>query len=227
MNRSMIIMAKVPRAGNVKTRLEGFLSPATCRTLAESFLQDAVIKARSVCDNIFIAFFPSEEIEALRELLPFESNFIPQDGETLGDRMGGAFRHVYENGATNTVMIGTDSPTLPHDHIESAFGSLETGTDVVLGNAEDGGIYLIGMRKLHQEIFTGVAWSSPQTAAEIIRNVAALNLTLEHTPVWYDIDEPSDLIFLRNELLQDENARRRAPASFQWVVENADLFDST
>ena len=114
-------------------------------------------------------------------------------------------------------MIGTDSPTFPFDFIEQAFEFLETNSDVVLGKTEDGGFYLIGLRKLEKEIFENVAWSSPDTFDRVFENVHRLNLHLREVPAWYDVDEPADLEKLNAEILHNKNAQRRAPETFALI----------
>lgn len=218
MKRSIIIMAKVPIAGKVKTRLEPHFSPEQCAPLAAAFLQDAAAKAKKVCENVILSYSPAEEINALKRILPSQSIFIEQTGRNLGEKMFNAFRFAFERNLDSIVMIGTDSPTVPADFIEQAFEFLELETDVVLGSAEDGGFYLIGLRALRQEIFENVEWSSRKTFEQVFRNVMNLNLRLREVPSWYDVDEPKDLEKLRRELLHNENARRRAPKTFEFLI---------
>ena len=224
MKRAIIIMAKVPRAGNVKTRLHKILAPADCAALAEAFLKDAVNKAKSVCENVFIAFSPPQEVQKLKEILPGESNFIEQTGEDLGAKMFNAFKFAFERKIDSVVMIGTDSPTFPFDFIEQAFEFLETNAEIVLGKTEDGGFYLIGQRVLRREIFENVMWSSPQTFERVYANIQNLGLHLREVPGWYDVDEEADLIKLKNEILQNANAKRRAPHTSEWFEKSSEKF---
>ncbi len=219
MKRSIIIMAKVPSAGNVKTRLQPHFSPEKCAALAEAFLPDAVSKAKKVCENVILSYSPPGEINALRKLLPSQSIFIEQTGSNLGERMFNAFKFAFEQNSDSIVMIGTDSPTFPADFIEQAFEFLELETDAVLGGAEDGGFYLIGSRVLRQEIFENVAWSSAKTFEQVFENIHKLNLHLREVPGWYDVDTKEDFEKLREELLCNENARRRAPKTFELINE--------
>lgn len=212
-------MTKVPVAGNVKTRLQETISPEDCEKLAGAFLKDAANKADSNCKNVFVAFFPPEMSEKLRTLLP-DREIFAQKGENLGEKMFFAFENVFSKGFEAIVMIGTDSPTFPIDYLEQAFEFLETNSDVVLGKTEDGGFYLIGLRVLRREIFENVAWSSPETFEKVYKNVQALGLHLRETPSWYDVDEESDLIKLKNEILHNANAKRRAPQTAEWLTQN-------
>ena len=114
-------------------------------------------------------------------------------------------------------MIGTDSPTFPFDYIEQAFEFLETNSDVVLGKTEDGGFYLIGLRKLPEKIFETVAWSSPETFEQVFKNVHHLKLHLREVPAWYDVDERADFEKLREEILHNKNAQRRALKTYALI----------
>ncbi len=213
MKRAIIIMTKIPSAGNVKTRLQPFLSAVECAALSEAFLRDAVTKANTVCDNVILAYSPPEKINALRLLLPeSQSIYVEQTGKDLGQRMFNAFKFASEQKTDSTVMIGTDSPTFPADYIEQAFEFLETNSDVVLGKTEDGGFYLIGLRKPPEKgIFENVAWSSPQTFEQVYQNIRKSNLHLREVPSWYDVDEREDFEKLQKEMLTDEHAKNYAP----------------
>lgn len=208
-------MTKVPRAGNVKTRLQSFLSPNECAALAEAFLRDAAGKAETVGEKVFVAFHPPEEIEDLRRILPERFFFVAQNGEDLGARMYNAFDFAFRRGSDSIVMIGADSPTFPARFIEQAFELLQTDSDAVLGKTSDGGFYLIGLRVLRREIFESVAWSSPETFAQTRQNIIDLNLRLGETPEWYDIDVPSDFRRLQKEFSSNNNSRLRAPVTFE------------
>lgn len=216
MNRAIIIMTKVPSDENVKTRLHTAISPAECEKLAEAFLKDAVNKAKTACENVFVAFFPPQMEEKLAEILPNQKIF-PQSGADLGERMFNAFQFVFSEGFDEIVMTGTDSPTFPIDYLEQAFEFLETNSEIVLGKTTDGGFYLIGLNVLRREIFEPVAWSSHETFEQVYRNAQKLNLHLRETPSWYDVDELQDLIKLKNEILHNANAQRRAPQTFEWI----------
>jgi len=212
-------MTKVPAAGNVKTRLQNAISSEAREKLAEAFLKDALNKAETVCENVFVAFFPPENSAELREILPGREIFA-QKGDDLGERMFFAFETVFAGGFDEIVMIGTDSPTIPIDYLEQAFEFLETNSEIVLGKTEDGGFYLIALRVLRREIFENVAWSSSKTFERVYRNVQHLGLHLRETPGWYDVDEERDLQKLKDEILHNSNAARRAPHSFEWLKQN-------
>lgn len=219
MKRAIIIMTKVPTAENVKTRLQPDLSPEQRAELAAAFLLDAVNKAKTICENLILAYSPPEKINALRKILPSQSVFIEQTEGGLGEKMFNAFKFAFEQKSDSVVMTGTDSPTFPADFIEQAFEFLETNSDAVLGKTEDGGFYLIGLRKLRKEIFESVEWSSPQTFEGVFENIHKARLHLREVPAWYDVDTPADLKKLREEFAHNANARRRATKTFECLNE--------
>lgn len=215
MKKAIIIMAKVPEAGKVKTRLQSFLTPGQSADISIAFLQDAENKAKTIEKNLIVAVSPFEKRNKLNEILQHQPVLIEQTGNNLGEKMLNAFKFAIENGSDAVVMFGTDSPTFPADFIEQAFEFLELETDVVLGKTEDGGFYLIGLRILDARIFENVAWSSTETFEKVRQNIMDINLHLREVPVWYDVDEKEDLERLRKELSNNKNAQRRAAKTFE------------
>ena len=195
-------MTKVPEAGKVKTRLQPFLSPKESAGLAEAFLQDAENKAKSVEPNLIIAFSPADCKDKLETILRHENTLIEQTGADLGERMFNAFRSAFENDSDAVVMIGTDSPNLPPRFIEKAFDFLEN-SDAVLGESEDGGYYLIGLRKLEKKIFENIEWSSHKTFQQTVRNLENGDFEVSFLQKWYDVDLPKDLKKLKKDLSEN------------------------
>ena len=208
-----IIMAKVPIAGTVKTRLEPFLTPEQCAELAECLLLDTVSKAESLQNQIIIAYTPFEKRDVLLKLLPTQKTLVEQKGKNLGDRMFHALNFAFSQNADAVVMIGTDSPTFPPEFIQQAFKNLKK-TEAVLGKTEDGGFYLIGLRTVRKEIFENVEWSSPKTFRQTVRNIKNLGLKLSLLPTWFDVDLPADLERLRKDLAETSII---APQTFDWL----------
>ena len=216
MNPTIIIMAKVPTTGNVKTRLQPFLTPKQCAELAECFLLDTVSKVKSLQNKLIIAYSPSEKRDDLQELVGNKQILVEQKGDNLGERMFNAFQFARSQNSDAVVLIGTDSPTFPAEFITQAFENLKS-YDAVLGETEDGGFYLIGLRTLRTEIFENVEWSSAQTSAQTVRNIKNMGLKLSLLPVWYDVDFPEDVERLRKELAINSII---APKSSEWLREN-------
>ena len=219
-------MAKVPRAGNVKTRLLPCLTPAECASLAEAFLLDAIHKTRDSGDSLIVAFAPASEKNYFARFDDVNLIVLEQRGADLGEKMRNAFEFAFlENSDASVVMIGTDSPTFPASFIEQAFEFLETDSDAVVGKSDDGGFYLIGLRrKIHPQLFENVEWSSPKVFEQTARNIERLKIKLKLVPAWYDVDAPDDLRRLRDEISGDETAQKIAPQTFRWLTPHSGVF---
>lgn len=209
-------MAKVPEAGKVKTRLQPFLTPEQSAELANCLLQDTLSKTKSLKYKLIIAYSPIER----RDFFDGFHNFdlVAQNGETLGERMFNAFEFAFAQNLDSVVMLGTDSPTFPPDFIEKAFEFLET-SDAVLGETEDGGFYLLGLRKSDWRIFQNVEWSSAKTFEQTKNNLEKLGFSLSKLPIWYDIDEPQDL-----ERLRKDECLPNAPQTAKWLKANPQFY---
>ncbi len=218
MKKVIIIMAKVPAAGKVKTRLAPVLSPEKCAELADAFLQDAIEKAANLKNQLIIAYSPIERCNYFDKISKKNITLIPQKGENLGEKMFNAFKFAFERKADSAVLIGTDSPTFPREFIESAFEFLEK-TDAVLGKSEDGGYYLIGLKTLHREIFENVEWSCEKTFEQTAQNIEKCGLKLSNLPEWFDVDLPEDLERLKKDLTENPSF---APFTAKWLEENED-----
>jgi len=201
MKKTIVIMTKVPQAGKVKTRLQPYLTARQSAEISVCFLQDTEAKAKTVAQNLIIAFSPIEMKNLLIDILQTEPILVEQKGENLGERMFHAFEFAFLHDSDAVVMIGTDSPTVPAEFIKRAFAFLETKADAVLGKTKDGGFYLIGLRKLERAIFKNVEWSSPKTFEQTRHNIENLNLSLSEISNWYDVDTPEDLKRLKKELM--------------------------
>jgi rSAM/selenodomain-associated transferase 1 len=213
MKRAIIIMAKVPQAGKVKTRLQPFLTPEQSAEFANCLLQDTINKVNQTKNKPIIAYSPSER----RDFFDGFNNLVltAQNGSDLGERIFNAFQFAFSQNLDSVVMIGTDSPTFPPEFINKAFDFL-INSDAVLGKTEDGGFYLIGLKKLDRRIFEPVEWSSPTTFQQTKNNLEKLDFSLSELPVWYDVDEPKDLKRLR----EDEHLQQIAPKTAEWLDTN-------
>lgn len=137
-----------------------------------------------------------------------------QTGTSLGEKMWNAAHHAFEQGRTQVMIIGSDSPTLPIYYLEAILAST---ADIAFGPSIDGGYYAIQFRKLPQNLFEGVAWSTDQTLAQSVAAAYRLGLSVELGPTWYDIDSPADLV----RLVTDDPPRRTKA----WLEANHFLVD--
>lgn len=223
---AVIVMAKAPRAGEAKTRLAPPLTREAAARLAACLFADTVSTALGVGADVVVAYAPADGRSMLEEtarvVLDKESLsgmlWLEQRGVDLGERLDGVAVRAFEEGFAPLLFIGADSPTLPPDFLNAALEGLLNGrADVALGPTEDGGYYAAGMRAPAPGLFDSIEWSTPRAYAQTARNAARLGLRLLELPPWYDVDTPADLARLRAELDDDEDARRRAPSTYNWL----------
>ena len=208
MSNALVIFAKAPIEGQVKTRLCPPLTPAQAAELARCFLIDTVERACSLPDiQVYLAFTPADSESIFRALLPFPVEYIPQRGDSLGERELNVFLDLQQQGARSIVLIGSDIPTLPLTHIQEAFTFLKDSyCDAVFGPTDDGGYCLVGMREPHRPLFEHIAWSTATVLRDTLTQAHHHQLTVKLLPTWYDVDDKSDLHRLAAELSQPHEA---------------------
>src|SRR6266478_2149608 len=161
---ALALMAKVPFAGPVKTRLTPPLSPEEAATLSTCFLRDMttnVLGLNGSGTEAVVLYTPADAETFLHNLLPDRFKLVAQHGETLGERLINAATDLLSNGFASVCLINSDSPTLPGEILKTAASSLAQGGDrVVLGPSEDGGYYLIGLKRPHRQLFERIVWST-------------------------------------------------------------------
>lgn len=196
---AVAIMAKAPRAGDVKTRLCPPLSAQEAADLYRCFLLDKIEQVRGLTAvTPAIAYTPPEG-RVLFEAWAPDFVLLPQRGADLGERLANTFAALFSAGYTTALLVDSDTPTLPPAFLAQAVDATTTA-DVVLGPTEDGGYYLIGLRKLYLELFAAMSWSTPQVLADTVQRARNLRLTVTTTSSWFDIDTPDDLARLRSSL---------------------------
>ena len=165
-----------------------------------------------------IGYLPRDAQEYFQQLAP-DMQLICQRGETLGERLDNLLADALEGGVGCAVVIGSDSPTLPEEYIRQAFVLLAT-FDVVIGPAQDGGYYLIGMKKPHSSLLRQVPMSTPQVLSDTLALAQSTGATVSLLPVWYDVDTVDDLrrLLAESDELGDEIAQqtRRWLAKATW-----------
>lgn len=208
MQDALVIFAKAPIEGQVKTRLCPPLTLQQAAELARCFLIDTVERACSLPDTqVYLAFTPTASESIFRTLLPFPIEYIPQRGDCLGERQLNVFLDLQQQGARNIVLIGSDIPTLPLTHTQDAFTFLEDiHCDAVLNPTDDGGYCLVGMREPHRPLFEHIAWSTATVLRDTLTQAHRHQLTVKLLSPWYDVDDKSDLHRLAAELSQSHKA---------------------
>ena len=198
---AVAIMAKAPRAGEVKTRLCPPLAAEEAAALYRCFLLDKIDQVGALTGaSAVIAYTPPEGRRMFEELAP-GFILIPQRGRDLGERLANSVGQLLSDGHRGALLLDSDTPTLPGQYLDQALALLMSPrTDVVLGPSEDGGYYLIGLRRLHRELFEGMVWSTPTVLRETVHRAEVKGLTVALLPPWFDIDTAEDLDRLRASL---------------------------
>ncbi len=193
------IFAKYWEPGRVKTRLAAAVGNEAASVVYRQFIHTLVKRFDQTGDQRVLCFTPSDRSGAFDSLGGDQWLNEPQASGDLGERMTAYFASCFDRGAQRVVLIGSDSPTMPIEYVESAFQFLRE-TDVVLGPTDDGGYYLVGASCDASEMFRGIDWSTPQVWDQTIARLSDLGLTYGSLPKWYDVDDASDLERLRDEL---------------------------
>jgi rSAM/selenodomain-associated transferase 1 len=193
----LAIMARAPSAPG-KSRLIRELGRRDGENLRGALLRDTLASVSQLHVEKAVLFTPPERETEIRALTPFPAVFLAQRGATLGDRMYGGMRDLLGFGFEAVVMIGSDLPTLPSVHVSAALDILARRPDaLVLGPAEDGGYYLIGVTRSHLQLFERIPWGTSQVLEHTCKAAEALGMTVEKISQWYDVDSLSDLRRLR------------------------------
>ena len=197
--QALILFAKDPVQGQVKTRLSSLLDAPTTLSLYHHFLRDSIEKICSVAEvDRFIGIASNPKTHYFDDVSRSHSvQLFVQKGESLGERMRRAFEDRFKEGYERVVIIGADSPTLPTTYIEQA---LKSDKEVVIGPSTDGGYYLIGMQGKVTDIFEGVPWGTDRVLSETLSVLKGQRAEAELLSVWYDVDLPEDLRFLKTHL---------------------------
>lgn len=191
MSTCLIAFVKNPVPGAVKTRLQTCYTPTQAAALYCAFVLDCLGTYRSVAaDRYVVAYDPPDAQARIKRLVGPGWDLHPQAQTDLGGRMAEAFEWSFREGTTRTVLLGTDTPTLPAEHVRQALCLLRE-KDLVLGPSTDGGYYLIGLSKPFPEVFRDIDWSTGGVLARTLDRAGGVSLGL--TPPWYDVDTPAEL----------------------------------
>lgn len=201
---ALVVVAKAPVVGQVKTRLCPPLSAAEATELFRCFLVDTVARVCTVPQvQGCLAFTPAESEGLFRSLLPFPLRYLPQRGNSLGERLVNIFVDLLRDGFTRVVIMDSDSPTLPTAYLQEAFSLLDDPqNEAVFGPCSDGGYYLVGARAVHPRLFENITWSTSSVLSETLAQARLHKLHLALLPSWYDVDNGADLHKLAAELGQ-------------------------
>ena len=218
---TLVVMAKAPRTGLVKTRLAGAIPIDAVTELYRCLLDDTVALARSL-RNVEVAIMcPAADVEELKTSVRGAAEVVAQTGEGLAAGLISVFTHFTAQGRRRVVAFNSDSPHLPASVLPSAFETL-TSKDVVVGPTHDGGYYLVGARASHPSLFDDDGMGTKSALEALLLRARELQLSVGFTDPFYDIDVEADLVRLAEELrLAPNRAPRTAAWLSAWAAETA------
>lgn len=198
-----VVMARVPAAGRVKTRLAETLGARRAAALAWSFLRDTLALVREAGLTVYLAYTPAAGAAKLARGLGGDlPAAFPQRGADLGGRMRDATHRLFSRGHAPVLVLGTDSPHLPAERLREAVDALQAA-DVCLGPSLDGGYYLLGSRQPCPELFRHVAWGTPLVLRQTLARAREAGLEACLLPPGFDVDTAGDLCRLARCLALD------------------------
>lgn len=210
---ALIVFARVPEPGRVKTRLVPPLTPDEAAALYDAMLRDALDAYAGLGAAVRLYFAPSEQ-PVPPDLVPEGISVHTQQGDDLGARMRRAFLETFLAGHQQAVVIGTDHPTLPLDFVQMAFEGITEKNTIALGPSDDGGYYLLGSHGFFPALFEGMTYSHADVLAQTLDRAAGLDADVTILPPWYDVDDAAALIRLRADLDAMPDAAPRTRAVF-------------
>jgi uncharacterized protein len=240
---ALAVMTKAPQAGRVKTRLVPPLTPQEAAELNKCFLRDTAA-AISVCcsgglrpPNVAGAretlgahraplqccavavYTPVGAESAYNDILPADFSLLPQRGDKFGERLYFAVEDLFKCGFASVCLIDSDSPTVPAENFADAVELLSTTEDlVVLGPSDDGGYYLIGVKRPHRQLFEQIDWSTERVLNQTIQRATEIGLEHKLLPSGYDVDDDVSLRRLCDELLGENAGEDVAPNTREFLV---------
>jgi uncharacterized protein len=214
-DRVLVIMAKAPRLGAVKTRLAPSLSLEAVIAFYCCLLDDTLALARSLGDVKVAIMCPASDVNELAQLAGKEASVVAQKGEGLAAGLSSVFAQFTKNYQRRIIALNSDSPHLPRSVLEGAFETLATN-DVVVGPTHDGGYYLVGAKTSHPSLFAGDGIGTSSALDTLLARARALELSIGFADPFYDIDVIDDLSRLAEDL---RLAPERAPRTATWLKE--------
>jgi rSAM/selenodomain-associated transferase 1 len=213
--RVLVIMAKAPRPGEVKTRLASSLSSEAVTAFYRCLLDDTLALARSLDDVEVAIMCPESDVNELAKLAGSQVSIVAQKGEGLAAGLTSVFAHFTKSRQRRTIAFNSDSPHLPRSVLEDAFETLSTH-DLVVGPTHDGGYYLVGAKTPHRSLFASDGMSTSSALEKLLSHARALGLSVGFAAPFYDIDVADDLSRLAEEL---RLGPARAPRTAAWLKE--------
>ena len=245
---ALAVMTKAPQPGRVKTRLVPPLTPEEAAELNKCFLRDTAATILSACSRRpagdegkmdfkpevgashseataacgIAAYTPAGAESAYTDILPTAFSLLPQRGDKFGERLYSAAEDLFKCGFESVCLIDSDSPTVSAENFAEAVELLSTTEDrVVLGPSDDGGYYLIGVKKPHRHLFEQIDWSTERVLNQTMQRATEIGIEVNLLPIGYDVDDDASLRRLCNELLTETTSAIIAPHTREFLAKLA------
>lgn len=220
---AIAVMGKASAPGRAKTRLVPPLTPEQAASLNTAFLQDAVANVldagRTAAVASYVAYGPAGSEQFFRDHLPEEVRLVECCLPNFGDCLLRAVRALLDAGHDSACVLNADSPTLPTRYLLDAVAALSApGERIVLGPSEDGGYYLLGMKRAHHGLFRDIDWSTASVCRQTCERAAQLGLEISWLPSWYDVDDAAMLERLHAELEARADGAHHTRAALRLVM---------
>lgn len=218
---TVLIFAKYPQPGRVKTRLVGRLSPVEAAEIHRASLL-AVCETVTACGGLDVTLVvtPDDRATTLGGIVPDPLHDCwPQGDGDLGVRLTRACMRAFDDGTGPVILLGADSPTLPIAYLQDAVDRLAEH-DVVLGPCDDGGYYLLGLGRPIPRLFEGIDWGTEDVAAQTRKRAIEASVDLHELPRWYDLDRYEDLVRAAGDLRSMTDASRPAAIALRRLIES-------
>ena len=186
-NNALIIFARKPVLGKVKTRLAATIGNAKALEIYKKLLDHTRAEATKANCEVFVFLTETDEEK-------FWEGFTCQlqNGENLGEKMEHAFNMILNKGYKECIIVGSDCPGLNVEIIDSAFENLRL-KEIIIGPAEDGGYYLLGIKKMYSSLFRNKNWSTESVFLDTLLDIKKLGLSYHTMPILNDVDEEKDI----------------------------------
>jgi uncharacterized protein len=229
---ALALMTKAPRAGEVKTRLVPPLTNEEAAQLNRCFLQDTGAAISVCCGGLTVpnpgrsivcgiaVYTPVGAESDYIDILPTDFSLLPQRGKDFGERLYFAAEDLFKCGFKAVCLIDSDSPTIPAENFTRAIEFLSSpGDRIVLGPCDDGGYYLIGLKRLHRKVFERIDWSTDRVFEQTRQRATQIGVRVDELPCGFDVDDRATLHRLCNELLGENAHDSVAPRTKEFLHE--------
>ena len=213
------VLAEAPVAGHCKAPLLAAHSAEWVTGLYAAMLRDTLDGLQAVPADAYLVFAePEAPLDVLARHVPSPWQLVAHGGGDVGVRTAAAFATMFERGASYALLSGSDAPSFPTEPLVEALADPASRAQILIGPCEDGGYHLVGMARLEPRLLQDIPWGTAAVMETTRLRCREAGLVLRELPGWYDVDEPSDVLRLLDEM---RTHPERAPRTAQFLTKNA------